>query len=86
MTMAHAISVLLISLYFYVFGWFCVFKTSVVVAMGRRYYGRSKLARSVPNSGMVFRPWYPTFIRCCGIFIWLWALTFDVLFFAGRLR
>lgn len=26
-------------------------------------------------SDMVMKPWYPTYIRSAGIFIWLWALT-----------
>jgi hypothetical protein len=59
---------------FAVCGWLGVFKTNMVVAMGRKNYEKSKFLRSSPLSGIVLKPWYPTYIRCVGIFIWLWAL------------
>ena len=73
------------SLGFGVCGWLCVFKTEMLVESGRRSYQKrkvleekSRLVRALvgtnPTSRMVLKPWYPTFIRCMGAFIWLWAL------------
>ena len=73
-----------ITIFFGISGWLCIFKTDMLVNMGQKNYGRSKLARSAPNSDIVARPWYPEFIRCAGIFIWLWAAVMDYLVFTGR--
>jgi hypothetical protein len=86
MTATHVVSQILINLFFGVCGWFCIFRPTMLVNMGQKNYARSKLARSAPNSNMVFKPWYPTLIRCAGIFIWLWAAAFDFVAFKARFR
>ena len=59
---------------FAVAGWFCIFRTDVMVAMGRRNYEKSKFIRAYPVSSFVLRDYYPTYIRCAGIFIWAFLL------------
>jgi hypothetical protein len=70
-----AIIVILV-LFFGFSGWLCLFKTDVLVTMGRKNYAKSKFIRGQTFSNIVFKPWYPTFIRGAGIFIWLWAIGF----------
>jgi hypothetical protein len=59
-------------LMFAVCGWFCVFKTNMLVRWGRKNAKRS-FAWS-PFSSVPMKPGYPTYIRCAGIFLWLWAV------------
>jgi hypothetical protein len=66
---------------FAVCGWFCVFRTETLVTRGRKNYEENKLVQARPFSHMMQKPWYPTFIRCAGIFLWLWALA--ILFLVG---
>jgi hypothetical protein len=67
-------------------GWLCVFRTGVVVGWGRKNYERSKFVQSYPFSNVVLKPWYPIYIRCAGIFLWIWDLAAisAVLFFHFR--
>jgi hypothetical protein len=57
-------------------GWLCLFRTSAVVGWLRANYARSRLVRAYPFSGLVLRPWYSTYLRCMGIFIWLFGVAF----------
>jgi hypothetical protein len=59
---------------FAVAGWFCIFRTDVMVAMGRRNHEKSKFIHAYPFSSFVLKDSYPTYIRCAGIFIWAWLL------------
>lgn len=76
----------LMSLFFYVSGWLCIFKTNMLANRGRVTYGKSKLIHSLPSSKIVRSPRYPAYIRCAGVFIWLWALAFDYLVLSGKLH
>jgi hypothetical protein len=73
-------------LMFAVCGWLCVFKTNMLVTWGRRNYEKSKFVRAYPFSNMVMKPWYPTYIRTAGIFIWLWALAITYFVFFRNFR
>jgi hypothetical protein len=42
------------------------------VTWGRKY-AKTKFAWS-PFSGIPMQSGYPTYIRCAGIFLWLWAI------------
>jgi hypothetical protein len=55
-------------------GWLGIFRTGTLVNWGRKNYAKSKFVRAYPFASMVLKPWYPYYIRCAGIFIWLWAL------------
>jgi len=79
MTTSGAVTVAVISVFFYVCGGLCIFKTKMLVVWGQRSYAKSKLLQNYPFSNMVTKPWYPVYIRCAGVFIWLWALAFDYL-------
>ena len=60
---------------FVVCGWLCLCRTNMLVTWARRNYAKSsKFVQAYPFSNMVMKPWYPTYIRGAGIFIWLWAL------------
>ena len=74
-----AIALAVISVAFYVCGGLCLFKTKMLVAWGQKNYAKSKLVQSYPFSGMVTKSWYPVYIRCAGVFIWLGVLTIDYL-------
>ena len=80
MTTSGAISLAVVSLAFYICGGLCIFKTKMLVGWGRRSYAKSsKFVQGYPFSNIVTKPWYPVYIRCAGIFIWLWALAIDYL-------
>jgi hypothetical protein len=86
MTTFGIVWLVVMSLGFAVCGWFCVFKTSTVVGWGQKNYEKSKFVQSYPFSNMVLKPWYPTYIRCAGVFIWLWdlAIIYAVVFLHFR--
>jgi hypothetical protein len=52
-------------------GWICLFKTSMLVGWGRGTYARSRVTRAYPFSSKVQKSWYPTCLRCMGIFAWM---------------
>ena len=54
-------------------GWFLIFRTSTAVRWAQNNYKNNKLARWWPFSSMVLMPWYPTYLRCMGIFSWLFS-------------
>jgi hypothetical protein len=55
-------------------GWLCIYKTDALVEQQRRRYEKHGWIRAYPFSGMVMKSWYPTYLRCSGIFVWLWDL------------
>ena len=85
MKVSELITITLLVLFFAFCGWMCLFKTKILVKMGRDNYAKSRFIQRYTFSGMVQKPWYPTYIRCAGIFIWLWALGF-VIFVARHPR
>jgi hypothetical protein len=68
--------IVVMSIAFAVAGWFCIFRTQVMVTRGRKNYGKSNFARESPFSNFALKESYPTYIRCAGIFIWVWLLAF----------
>ncbi len=78
------IPLILFSAFFYVSGALLLFRTKYFVEKARRRYEKSGvLLKIAPQSRIVLKPWYPLFLRCAGVFIWLWALMVDcfVLFY-----
>jgi len=51
-------------------GWMCVFRTDMLVQRARAQYERHGLVRLYPFSGLVMKDWYPTYLRCSGVFVW----------------
>jgi hypothetical protein len=86
MKASQAIWVVTMVLGFAVCGWLCVFRTNMLVTWGRKNYEKSKFVQAYPFSNMVLKPWYPTYIRCAGVFIWLWALGVIYLVFFRDVR
>jgi hypothetical protein len=84
MKVHSAVALALISLGFYVWGALCIFKTKMVVGWGQKGYKKGGFL--YPFASMVAKPWYPTYIRCMGVFIWLWALMIDCLVLFGGFR
>jgi cytochrome c biogenesis protein ResB len=64
------------SIFFAVSGWFCIFRTDAMAAMGRRNYEKRKLvrARSSSNSSFVLKSSYPMYIRAGGILMRAWMI------------
>ena len=79
MTTSGDIALAVLSVVFYVCGGLCIFKTKLLVAWRQSSYTKSKFVQSYPFFNMVTKSWYPVYIRCAGVFIWLWALTVDYL-------
>jgi cbb3-type cytochrome oxidase subunit 3 len=75
----------IISVGCYISGWFFVFRTEKMVAMGRRNYS-NKLIQANPFADFVMKPSYPTYIRTAGIFLWVWTAALDYLLITGWLR
>jgi len=63
---------LIMILGFAVCGGLCVFRTNMLVTWGRKN-AKTKFAGS-PFSSIPNKLQYPTYIRCAGAFIWLWAI------------
>jgi len=57
-------------------GWRLLFSTSAMVEEGRKNYGRYKLLRVLPTARFVWKSWYPTYLRCEGVCLWLLAAFF----------
>jgi hypothetical protein len=72
MTTFKAIWFVIMILGFAVCGWLCIFRTNMLVTWGRKN-AKTKFAWS-PFSSVPMKPQYPTYIRCAGAFIWLWAI------------
>jgi len=80
MTFSDAISVAVLSILFYFCGALFIFKTKMLVERGQKNHEKYLVIRKyfhVPD--MTLNPRYATYIRCAGVFVWLWALAFDCL-------
>ena len=86
MTTGGAIWLIVMSIAFYVCGGLCIFRTRTLVGWAQKNYAKSKFVQAYPFSSMVMKPWYPTYIRGAGIFIWLWALAVDYLVLSRGFR
>jgi len=71
MTTFDIVWLVVMVLTFAVCGWLCVFKTNTLVTWGRKN-AKTKFAWS-PFSSIPTKSEYPTYIRCAGVFLWLWA-------------
>ena len=78
--------IVVMSIAFAITGWLCIFRTGKIVAMGRRNYEKSKFIQAYPFSNFVLKNSYPTYIRCAGVFIWVWLLAMLCLLIFGHFR
>jgi hypothetical protein len=80
MTTSKIIWLVVMSIGVYVCGGLCIFRTGAFVGWAQRNHAKgNRLVRAYPFSDTVMKPWYPTYIRAAGVFIWLWALAIDCL-------
>ena len=87
MTTSGIIWLIVMSLGFYVGGGIFIFRTGALVKMAQRNYAKApRWIRTYPFSDTVTKPWYPTYIRFAGVFIWVWAIAIDFLVLSGWLR
>jgi hypothetical protein len=68
-----------LNLVFGLSAWLCMFRTNMLAKWQRKNYANSAFVRAYPFSGMVLKPWYPTYIRFWGIVILLFTLAIDYL-------
>ncbi len=56
-------------------GYFCIFRPARVQEYLQRAHNRSnRLVQNLPFAKMIFKPWYPTYLRFWGAFAWMIAL------------
>jgi len=67
-------------------GWFCVFRTSKLVSWSQNNYRKSRVFRWWPGSGLVLKSWYPTYLRCMGIYAWAFGALILGLFLISAVR
>ncbi len=57
-------------------GAFFVFKPKTAQAWFQRRYTNNKFARRYLFARMIFKPWYPTYLKVMGVWVWMFALFF----------
>jgi hypothetical protein len=67
-------------------GWVCVFRTSKLVKWSQNNYKKSRIFRRWPGSGLVLKSWYPTYLRCMGIYAWAFGALILGLFLSSEVR
>lgn len=68
-----------LNLVFGLSAWLCIFRTDMLVKWQRKGYENSSFVRAYSFSGMVLKPWYPTYIRIWGVVIILFTVAIDYL-------
>jgi hypothetical protein len=67
-TMAAAVFLALV-------GSFCIFKPERMQAWCQRQHNSSnKFFQNYPFAKLIFKPWYPTYLRFMGVWAWMFAL------------
>ncbi|MGC2112472.1 MAG: hypothetical protein WA655_23340 [Candidatus Korobacteraceae bacterium] len=67
-------------------GWVCVCRTDALVKHARKQYEEHPFIRLFPFSGLVMKSWYPTYLRCSGVFVWIWDAVLIYLVWGRRPR
>jgi hypothetical protein len=57
-----------------IFGWLCMSRPHVLLKWSQQNYANSKLIQAWPFSNLIFKSWYPTYLRIAGAIFWLCAL------------
>jgi hypothetical protein len=60
----------------------CQFKLETKIPHPKDFATRnqSKFLDRIPFSNLIFKPWYPTYLRIMGVWIWMFALVFGYAF------
>ena len=72
MTAAETVIMLALALGLAFAGWNCIYKTDYLVKTHRNQFQSVTGVRFYPFARLVMKPWYPSYLRGCGIAIWLW--------------
>jgi len=58
-------------------GALCIFKPESMQAWFQKRHSRSnKFVQNYPFAKLIFKPWYPTYLRFMGVWAWMFALFF----------
>ena len=57
-----------------IFGWLCMSRPHLLLKWSQQNYANSKLIRGWPFSNLIFKSWYPTYLRVAGAVLWICAL------------
>lgn len=55
-------------------GWRYLFQTDKVVADAQARQQKKKLTQASLNAAMAMKSWYPTYVRCAGVVLWVFDL------------
>jgi hypothetical protein len=58
------------------YAWFLIFRPHMLARKARESIEKRNLQDNPLAYYMICRSWYPTFLRCVGVFIWLWVVAF----------
>jgi hypothetical protein len=57
-------------------GWLLLFRTGHILHLAHHNHRTSpRWIQDVPGHRVIFKPWYPTYLRIGGVFAWLLALS-----------
>ncbi|HTV82275.1 MAG TPA: hypothetical protein VME18_06460 [Acidobacteriaceae bacterium] len=57
-------------------GWLLLFRTGHILHLAHHSHRTSpRWIQEVPGHRVIFKPWYPTYLRTGGVFAWLLALS-----------
>jgi TRAP-type C4-dicarboxylate transport system permease small subunit len=52
-------------------GWRYLFRTEAVVTEARSRLEKKKWTQVSPSAGLATKSWYPTYVRCVGVVLWV---------------
>ena len=68
-------------------GAFCIFRPERIQGWLQRRHNRgSRFVQNYPLARLVFKPWYPTYLRFMGVWAWMFALFFAYVVFSTLTR
>ena len=87
MQLSARIAVSLVVVVLGLFGWLLLFRTRFIVHhAGRRHPVSPGWVQNWPFHRMIFKPWYPAYLRFGGLFAWLLAVSLAAVLIVSRLR
>jgi hypothetical protein len=72
--MIGTVLLLVINVLMAVVGWRYLFRTDVVVAEARTRQEKKQWTQVSVSSSLATKSWYPTYIRCAGVVLWVFDL------------
>lgn len=55
-------------------GWRYLFRTGAVVTQARARQQKKHLTQASLNASLAMQSWYPTYVRCAGVALWVFDL------------